>query len=106
MPRDIGVDSNASLPERQQFQIIKRKTNAPDEVTFGGKTIKLGKRSGAATVSDIGWAREFNAVHGAAITGNKNFLVIPTEKRSEPAQKRSFLVRLPKGYKREADEHK
>lgn len=93
------IESNASIPERQEFEVIQASRNAPDEISIGGQTMKFGS-SGGFKVSDIGKAQAINDLYGHGKGGTRQVVVVPVEKPPERGHRRTFLVKLPKNYQR------
>jgi len=96
-----------TVKTRQEFEVVKLKPEAPQEYKLdGGKTFRLGDKTDAMLIrSDPGLARELDARYGDR-TGTGELLTIPVERPIDPIHKRTFLVRLPKNYRREACESK
>jgi len=88
------LDTNVDGPvkERAEFEILPVNPNAPKHLNIDGHEIKF-KRNGMAITDDIGLAREVDARVGTS--GNKQYVVVPVQKREDPDHKRTFLVRLP-----------
>lgn len=94
MPNTLTTNSTLLGKRGTKYQIIRRTENAPEVVHVGGKDYKMG--SAGMMINDPGVAREIHEQHHG-----KDLLVAPIEKRPEPGQRRSFLVKLPANYKRE-----
>lgn len=98
MPKSL--DSNKRTGGEEQFEVIRRTPDAPREVMVNGQVMRFGK-SGGFRLSDRGKAQELFDKHSPQ-RGDGSLVVIPVEKR-EHGRRTSFLVSLPKNYKREAD---
>ena len=93
------LNTNASIPERQEFEVLQGTKNAPGGYIVDGKKLKFG-RSGAFKLTDYGLAKELEARHGRE--GDHSLVIVPVEKRIEKGHPRTFLIRLPANYRREA----
>lgn len=84
-------ETNASIKDRQKFQIIRRsKKDIIGVKTEDGREVKFGQRSRAAEIKDAGLAKEIHDSVGQGGTGD--VLVIPMEERAEKGHKRTFTV--------------
>lgn len=91
MKRQEHFETNSNVKARQQFEILRR---TPDKsiigVKMGGKTVKFGKKSGAALIDDAGLAKEIFHTQGQGGTGD--VLVVPVEKPKSRDHQRTWLM--------------
>lgn len=97
MPKS-HLETNGDIPERNVFEVIRCTPNAKDEYQVGKHTVSL-RGTPKTFIEDKGVADELYARHSPEV-GDGTLCVIPVEKRVQRGTRRTWLVSLPRNYRR------